>query len=174
MTRRGERQSRFGRVFFQDLFSFDIAVEIDGAPGARPLAERPPILPHFITGSPGELKRRAFLFLVAIVNIPAGGQHHQVAQAGQGKAPVMDQTVDLTDLVHIKIGIEPVVGIFLPQGLDEPFFLIFPDAFLGEIYHPGDLINEKELSAIASTPALFVFSSGHKSLYKKIGIKNLT
>src|SRR5664279_3581477 len=116
MARREERQSRFRSVLFQDLFSFDIAVEIDGAPGARPLTERTPILPHLITGSPGELKRRAFFFLVAIVNIPAGGQHHQVAQAGQGKAPVMDQTVDLADLPHVKFGIEPVVGILLPQG----------------------------------------------------------
>ena len=114
MARREERQSRFRNVFFQDLFSFDIAVEIDGAPGTRPIAERTPILPHFITGSPRELKRRAFLFLVAIVNIPAGGQYHQVAQAGQGKAPVVDQTVDLADLAHIKFGIEPVVGVLLP------------------------------------------------------------
>ena len=114
MARQEEKQSRFGGVFFQDFFSSDIAVEIDGAPGARPFAERTPILPHFITGSPGELKRRAFLFLVAIENIPTGGQHHQVAEAGQRKAPVMDQTVDLTDLGHIKIGIEPVVGVLLP------------------------------------------------------------
>ena len=82
MAQQEERQSRFRSVLFQDFFSFDIAVEIDGAPGARPLAERTPILPHFITGSPGELKRRAFLFLVAIENIPTGGQHHQVAKAG--------------------------------------------------------------------------------------------
>jgi hypothetical protein len=171
---RQARPSRFGKVFFQDLFSFDIAVQIDGAPGARPLTERTPILPHFITGPPGELKRRAFLFPVAIEDIPARRQDHQVAQAGQGKAPVMDQAVDLVDLGHIKIGIEAVVGVLLPQGLDEPFLFIFPDAFLRKVHHPGDLIDQKELSAILFTPDMFVFSSGHKSLYKKKSINNLT
>ena len=141
LARQEERQSRFRKVLFEDFFSFDIAVEKDGAPGARPLAERTPILPHFIAGSPGELKRRAFLFLVAIVDIPTGGQHHEVAQAGQGKAPVMDQAVDLVYLGHIKTGVEPVVGVLLPERLDEALFFIFPDAFLGKVYYPGDLID---------------------------------
>jgi hypothetical protein len=166
--------SRFSSIFFEDFFPFNRAVEIDGTTGTGTLAQSSPVFPHFITGPPGKLKRRTGLFFIAIEDIPAGGENHQVAQAGQGKAPVMDQAVDLVDLGHIKIGIEAVVGVLLPQGLDEPFLFIFPDAFLRKVHHPGDLIDQKELSAILFTPDMFVFSSGHKSLYKKKSINNLT
>ena len=108
-----EKRSRFRQIFFQDFFPFDIAVEIDGATRTGTLAQRSPIFPHLKTRPPGELKCRAFLFPVAIEDIPARGQHHEVAEAGQREPALMDQAVDLIDLGHIKVGIETVVGILL-------------------------------------------------------------
>jgi len=100
--------------FVQDLFFLDAPVEINGAPLAGPVAKGVAVFPDFITGTPGEFIRGAVFLLFAIEDIPARGQNHQVAKAGQGKTPVMDQTVDLADLGHIKTGIEPVVGILFP------------------------------------------------------------
>jgi hypothetical protein len=159
---------------FENFLSLDTAVEIDGAPGTGAFTEGAPVLPHFITGPPGQLKGRALLFLVAVEDIPTGGQHHEVAEAGQGKAPLVNQAVDLVDLGDVEIGIEPVVGVLLPQGFDEPFFFVLPDAFLRQIDQPGDLVDQKEFSAVAFTPDIFAFSSGHSSFYNKGGINTLT
>jgi hypothetical protein len=137
-------------------------VEIDGAPGARTVAQRIPIFPDFVAGPPGELISRAFFFLRAIEDIPAGSQHHQIPETGQGETPIMDQAVDLVDLGDIKIGIEPVVGILLPQRFDKPLFFIFPDALLGEVHQAGDLVDQIEVAAVPPAPDPFILSPGHK------------
>jgi hypothetical protein len=113
LARLEEGHSRFNGVFFEDFFSFDCAVEIDCTTGTGALAQGCSIFPHFITGPPGELKGRTGLFLIAIEDIPTGGEDHQITQACEGEAPIVDQTIDLIDLGHIKIGIKPVVGVFL-------------------------------------------------------------
>jgi hypothetical protein len=137
----GQEYSRFSSIFFQDLFPFNGAVEIDSAAGTGAFAQRATIFPHFVTGPPGELKGGTDLFLVASEDIPTRGEDHQIAQASQGKAPIMDQAVDLIDLGHIKIRIEPVIGILLPQGFDKPLFFIFANTFLGEVNQSGDLVD---------------------------------
>ncbi len=109
-----KRTSSFRDILLQDFFLLDTAVEKDGAPGARTVAQGLPVFPHFVTGPPGQLKRRTYFFMGTIEDIPARGQHHQVPKAGQGESPIVDQAVDLVDLSDIKIGIEPVVGVLLP------------------------------------------------------------
>jgi hypothetical protein len=162
--------SRFKGILFQDFFPLHGAVEINSAAGTRTLAQRAPIFTHFITGPPGELKGGTGIFFVASENIPARGEDHQVAQASQGEAPIMDQAIDLVDLGHVKIGIEPVVGVLLPQGFDKPFFFIFANALLGEVDQSRDLVDQEEISAVSSTTDIFSFSSGHNSVYKKRSI----
>jgi hypothetical protein len=155
--------SRFKTISFEDFFPFNGAVKIDGAAGAGPFAQGAPIFPHFITGPPGELKRSTGIFFGAIKDIPTRSQDHQVAQASQGKAAIVDQSVDLVDLGDIKMGIKPVIGVLLPQGFDKPFFFIFPDALLGEVDQAGNLVDQKEVPCISFATGRFGFSSRHKS-----------
>jgi hypothetical protein len=78
-------------------------------------------------------------------------------KAGEGKTAFVNQIVNLLNLGDIKGGVQAVVRVFFSNRLDEAFFLILPDAFLGEIHHPGDVIDEKEIPHFN----LFVFSPGH-------------
>jgi hypothetical protein len=158
------------RGLFQDFFLFDVPVEINGAPGTRALTQRVPIFPHFVARTPGNLESRTFFLVRAIKDVPAGGEHHQIAQAGQGEAPLMDQTVDLIDLGDIEGGIKPVVGIFFPQGFNEPFFFILPDTFLGKVYQAGDLVDQEEFHSLFGASDSFVLSPGHGEFYKKISL----
>ena len=142
---------------FQDLFFFYRTVKVNGATLARPVTLGVPKLPHLKTGPPGILKRGATFLFLAIKDIPARSQHHQIANTGQGKAPFMDEVIDLLYLGDIKGGIKAVIGISFPDGLDEPLFLIFPDALLGEIHQTRDIVDEIKISY----PTLFVLSPGH-------------
>ena len=149
--------------FIQDLLFLDGPVEIDGAPLARTVAEGVAVFPHFITGTPGEFIGGATFLLITVKNIPARGQDHQVAEAGQGKTPLVDQTVDLVYLGDVKGSIEAVVGILFPKRFDKPLFFIFPDTFLGQVHMAGDLIDQKKVTIACG---LFVLSSGHIQFYK--------
>src|SRR4030042_5624557 len=91
---RGESSSRP----IQNLLFLNGSVQKDGAPLTRTVAQGFAVFPHFITGAPGEFIGGAVFLLVTVKDIPAGGQDHEVAEAGQGEAPFVDQTVDPLDL----------------------------------------------------------------------------
>jgi hypothetical protein len=157
---KGER-SNFQRLLFQNLFSFDVPVEVDRAAGARTIAQGVPVFTHLKARPPGNLKSRALVFFLAVEDVPTGGQDHKIPEAGQGKPPLVNEAVDLVDLRHLKRGIKAVIGVFLPQRLDEALFLIFPDALLGKVHQPRDFVDEKELSSLAVTLGAFHLSPRH-------------
>ena len=88
--------------FFQDLFPLDVPVEVDGASLTGTVAQGGLVLPHLVAGPPGQLKSRALILVLAIEDVPAGGQHHEVTQAGQGKTPLVDEMVDLLNLLDVE------------------------------------------------------------------------
>jgi hypothetical protein len=112
-VREGQMEGSIFR-FVQDLFFLDGPVQINRAPLARTVTEGVTVFPHFITGTPGKFIRGTVFLFLAIENIPAGSQNHQVAETGQGESPVMDQAVDLVDLGYVKGGVEAVIGILFP------------------------------------------------------------
>jgi hypothetical protein len=84
----------------------------------------------------------------------------------------MDQAVDLVDLSDIKGRVEAVVGVLFPLGLYESLLFIFPNPFLRKVNQPGDLVNEKQVSADFSYPNPPDLSPGHKQFYKKNSLNN--
>ena len=142
---------------FQDLFLLHGPVEVHGALLAGAVAQGVLVLPHLVAGPPGQLEGRAIFLVRAVEDVPAGGQDHEIPEAGQGEAPLVDQKVDLLDLLDVEVGIEAVVGVFFPDGLDEALFFVLPYTLLGEVHQAGDVVDEIEVSAAD----LFIFSSGH-------------
>jgi hypothetical protein len=143
-----------------------VPVEKDGAALAGAVAQSFFINPHLITGPPGQLEGRTHFLILALENVPAGSQHHEVAQAGKSKPSLVDEMIDLLNLFNVKRRIESVIGILFPDGFDKPLFLVLPDAFLGEVYHTRDVIDEVEVSQAD----LLIFPSRHNLFYKKEGL----
>jgi hypothetical protein len=138
----------------------DIPIQINGAAFTGTVAQGVPKFSHIIARPPGNLVSRALFLVLAIENVPAGGQDHEIAETGEGETPFVNQIVDLLNLPDIKAGVQAVVGVSFPDGFDKALFFILPDALLGEIHHPGDVVNEKEISHLH----LFVFSPWHQSV----------
>jgi hypothetical protein len=147
-------------VLLQNFFFLDIPIQINGAAFTGTVAESVPKFSHIIARPPGNLVSRALFLFLTVENVPAGGQNHEIAETGKGETPFVNQIVDLSNLRDIETGVQAVIGVFFSNGLDKAFFLIFPDALLGEIHHPGDVVDEKEVSYFH----LFVFSPRHKSV----------
>ena len=156
-------------VLFQNFLFLHIPVQINGAALTRAITESVPVFSHVIAGPPGNLVSRTLFLILAVKDVPAGCQDHEIAETSKGEAPFVNQLVDLLNLTDVKGGVEAVVRISFPNWLDETLFLILPDTFLGEIHEARDIIDEKEIPHFH----LFVFSPGHKTFYKKKSLNDL-
>jgi len=101
----------------------------------------PRVLQYLVAWFPGNTESRTLFPFGTVKDIPTGHLHHEVSEAGKGKASTMDEAVDLLYLGYLKLRIKTVVSALLPDGLDKPLLFIFPNTFLGKVNHKGNLVD---------------------------------
>jgi hypothetical protein len=123
-----------------------IAVYIDGAFITWPQTPHFMITPNRPAWSMGKTKSGTIILFQTAKNIPTGGHHEKIPQAGQGKTSLMQQKIYTLDLGNFKVAIESIVGAGFPVGIDEPLLFIFANPLLRQVDLSGYIVDAVHVS----------------------------